>query len=164
MVFFIALALALPVIGVGVIFRNAKAVIFAAMIMGGVGLASGNPYFAGADIVGVIIGTLIAMQFCESKQSAPVIRIQDSVRPINNVSPRTYNPPTIPNRGNDANIVSNEELDLLSRHLSFYEDLELGIRKPDSDAQHHFLEVIRGRVAPRTKHEIAFWNHMKRRK
>lgn len=67
MVLLIAVGLALPVVLSGVIFRNRKAVLFAALIMGGVGIATGNPAFILADLVGVAVGYFIGIQFTPKK-------------------------------------------------------------------------------------------------
>lgn len=57
--------------------------------------------------------------------------------------------------------MTSEEIGLVKEHIGFYESLELGIREPETDAQRHFLDVIRGRAIPRTKHERAFLKHMR---
>lgn len=67
MVLLIALGLALPVVFSGAIFRNRKAVLFAALIMGGVGIATGNPAFILADFFGVAVGYFIGIQFTPKK-------------------------------------------------------------------------------------------------
>lgn len=68
MVLLIAIALAVPVVLSGVIFRNARVVLFAALIMGGVGIATGNPAFMLADLVGVVVGYFIGIQFAQKKE------------------------------------------------------------------------------------------------
>jgi hypothetical protein len=69
MVLFIAIGLALPVILSGIIFRQKKVTLFAAIIMAGVGVATGNPHYIMADLIGVVAGYFIGIQFSsESKK------------------------------------------------------------------------------------------------
>ena len=163
MILFIAIGLALPVVIVGAIFKSTKAVIFAAVIMAGVGLATGNPHFIMTDLIAVGLATFIAFQFCNSSTAS---KSQSNTTNLG-YTPEVKTTATATNRIHDYSIlkrdISDQEDDLLRKHLSFYEDLELGIRKPESDAQHHFLAVIKGRATPRTAHEIAFLKHIKRR-
>lgn len=163
MILFIAIGLALPVVIVGAIFKSTKAVIFAAVIMAGVGLATGNPHFVMTDLMAVGLATFIAFQFCNSSSDAKSQNIKTSL----GYTPEVKTTATAINQIDDYSIlkqdISDQEDDLLRKHLPFYEDLELGIRKPESDAQHHFLAVVKGRATPRTAHEIAFLKHIKRR-
>ncbi len=163
MILFIAIGLALPVVIVGAIFKNTKAVIFAAVIMAGVGLATGNPHFIMTDLIAVGLATFIAFQFCDTSANS---KSQSNTKSFV-YTPEVKTTVTTNNRNLDYSIlkrdISDQEDDLLRKHLSFYEDLELGIRKPESDAQHHFLAVIKGKATPRTAHEVAFLKHIKRR-
>ncbi len=59
--------------------------------------------------------------------------------------------------------LTDEEQALLDRHFSFYEDLESGARVPTTEAQEHFVEVIRGKARAQTVHEMAYAKHMRLR-
>jgi hypothetical protein len=49
-----------------------------------------------------------------------------------------------------------QERALLDKHLGFYLALAHGSRRPDTEAQHHFVAVCRGEAQPVTLHEVAF--------
>jgi len=49
---------------------------------------------------------------------------------------------------------------LIARYLDFYEALASGRRKPSTEAQARFIEVVAGRAEPRTQHEIAYWRYL----
>lgn len=179
---FIAFGLALPVLATGLIFRNTKATVFAALVMAGIGIGTGNPRYAATDVVAVGVGLFVALQFCEpskatkhqreiriaepTHQESPVVYVPTSVVKAATESPQTLvtaQTRTILDYSILQRDISPEENELLRKHLSFYEELELGLRKPESEAQRHFLDVLKGRATPRTTHEVAFLKHMKRR-
>jgi|GEM_PF-2399651 len=56
-----------------------------------------------------------------------------------------------------------EEQQLLDEHLSFYEDLETGQRKPKTEAQEHFVKVCMGKAKASTDHELAYVKYMRLR-
>lgn len=56
-----------------------------------------------------------------------------------------------------------EEQQLLNKHLSFYEELETGQRKPKTEAQSHFVKVCQGRAKASSNHELAYVKYMKLR-
>lgn len=55
--------------------------------------------------------------------------------------------------------VSPEERRLLEKHISFYEALDHGKRKPKTAAQQHFIDVCKGRTSASTLHESAYMKH-----
>jgi hypothetical protein len=158
MLILIALALALPIVAIGVIFKSRKAVIFAALIMAGIGLATGNPYFAGIDVVAVIGGSFLALNFCESGQKDGLLQ------KLGQMPNKKTSDNQIDGVYNDQTSMSKDDRALLDKYLSFYEELELGIRKPVSDAQTHFVDVTKGIAAPRTQHERAFLKYIQNRR
>lgn len=59
--------------------------------------------------------------------------------------------------------LSAEEEALLHQHMTFYRSLETGQRKPATDAQEHFVKVVRGLAVAGTIHELAYVKHMRLR-
>lgn len=45
---------------------------------------------------------------------------------------------------------------LIKRYLSFYQELDYGVRIPITEAQKHFIDVCRGRCEPQTEHEYVY--------
>ena len=48
------------------------------------------------------------------------------------------------------------ERELLRRHCDFYCSLASGKRRPETEAQRHFVAVCQGQAEPRTEHELAY--------
>ena len=57
--------------------------------------------------------------------------------------------------------IDSEYLDLLAKHLPFYQSLLFGQRTPKSLAQVRFVKVARGELKPSTPHELAFVIYLK---
>ena len=52
--------------------------------------------------------------------------------------------------------MTKKEKSLTQKHRKFYEALENGSRKPDSEAQLHFIKVCKGKTPAKTEHEFAY--------
>jgi uncharacterized protein YifE (UPF0438 family) len=52
--------------------------------------------------------------------------------------------------------LNKKEWALIERHINFYVELENGDRTPSTPAQERFVDVCKGKRAPRTEHELAF--------
>jgi uncharacterized protein YifE (UPF0438 family) len=50
---------------------------------------------------------------------------------------------------------------LINRYLEFYKSLDSGKRKPETKEQLRFVKVCRGKILPKTEHEIAYINYKK---
>ena len=59
---------------------------------------------------------------------------------------------------------ADRELVFLRRYGKFYQDLELGFRKPLTDSHKQFVAVCRGEQKPVTVHEVAYQKYMKSRR
>ena len=59
---------------------------------------------------------------------------------------------------------TDRELMFLRRYGKFYQDLELGFRKPTTDSHKQFVAVCRGDEKAVTVHEVAYQKYMKSRK
>lgn len=58
--------------------------------------------------------------------------------------------------------LTQEERELISRHLDFYRSLDNGERPPETEAQRHFVVVCRCRTKAETIHETAYFKHRAR--
>ena len=56
-----------------------------------------------------------------------------------------------------------EEEKLLTKNMEFYRALETGLRQPTTEAQRHFVRVIRGLAPAETEDERAYVKHMRLR-
>lgn len=63
MVFLIVLLLGIPVLLTGIISRKKSYLITSAIFMGFVGVATGNPIYAVADLFGVAVGYYLGSRF-----------------------------------------------------------------------------------------------------
>ena len=52
--------------------------------------------------------------------------------------------------------LTREQKKLIKKHLTFYNQLSSGERKPTTAMQIHFVGVCNGKHKPKTKHEIAY--------
>ncbi|MBI4609406.1 MAG: DUF413 domain-containing protein [Candidatus Rokubacteria bacterium] len=59
--------------------------------------------------------------------------------------------------------LTEEETELLQKHLEFYQSLESGRRTPKTEAQKHFVAVCQGRARAETPHEMAYAKYMRLR-
>ena len=57
----------------------------------------------------------------------------------------------------DTDNLTSQELALIERYLSFYINLDGGALRPSTSAQEQFVQVCRGKRAPETEHEIAYF-------
>ena len=56
-------------------------------------------------------------------------------------------------------LLPQKEKELIERHFNFYEKLRLGIYKPHTEAQQHFLDVLSGKRRATSLHEHAYTNY-----
>ena len=162
MVALLAAGLAIPVLATGIFSRRKKSTVFSGVVMAGIGIATGNPHFIGADLFAVGIGLWIALKFCRPQEAQkPAEKPQP--HGLQSAADGKRSPAAFVAKDESRDDLTNEERGLITKYISFYEDLESGVREPRSDAQRHFLEVLRGKAPPRTDHEIAFLKHLKRR-
>ena len=59
--------------------------------------------------------------------------------------------------------LTDEEQVLLSRYLDFYDALARGDRRPETEAQEHFVQVAQGKAGAETVHELAYAKFMRQR-
>lgn len=53
-----------------------------------------------------------------------------------------------------------QEKELLRKHLDFYKDLDWGFLSPTTEDQEHFVAVCRGEKEPETEHEHAYTKYL----
>src|SRR5713101_3100317 len=126
--------------------------------------------------------------FCDGSNENCRYRFGTGVRPVILARPSRYRPPNkskpppkvtnearratlrrtstspparLPQISNLSPKLSRIEEQLLARHLKFYTDLFTGKRSPQTVAQKHFVEVVRGRAKPESEHEVAYLKHLK---
>lgn len=69
-VVFIVLLHALPVLAIAMWTKSKFALTFAAIVSGGIGIATGSPAYAAADVLGVAIAFVLGIGYVNRKESS----------------------------------------------------------------------------------------------
>lgn len=167
MVFFIVCALALPVVAAGAIFQSKVAVYFAAIIMAGVGVATGNPMYIMSDLMGVGIGCVIGLFFCGNNNNAKGIKdylkttdsptLQTPIEADLGKTPQANTRETKP-----AGIVeyTPQEAKLIEKNLEYYKKLHWGELELSNESRKRFVRVAKGEIEASTVHEKAYVKYL----
>ena len=75
-VLFITLLHAVPVYVIAVLTKSKRALIFAAVVAGIIGVATGNPAYMVADLIGVAIAFALGISFIDEQKPSPESQVE----------------------------------------------------------------------------------------